>query len=230
MRITGQFLDVNNKQAKNLVLDNRANATGLTGTRGLVYANSTDGGFYYHNGTSWVRLDNQFMNTDYKESVKVETDGPITLDGEQQIRGVSVVAGDRVLVKDQGDSTNGIYIASLTTWTKAPDATGANLTNGAQVFSETTGIGYVLTGGYSWSQFSRTSRKYMQDIGNGTDSTFTITHALGTEDVMVQVREATDDKAVVLADIEIFNVMQIKLKFDPATPPTNNQYRVLVIG
>lgn len=229
MRITSPFLDANNKQVKNLVLDNRSTAP-ATPLLGQYYVNTTDKGLYYYNGTGWLRVDNQFMNTDYKDSVRVETNGPITLEDEQTIRGISVQVGDRVLVKDQGDSTNGIYIVSLTTWAKAPDATGANITNGAQVFSEATGIGYVLTNGIIWSQFSRTSRKYMQDIGNGTDNTFTITHALGSEDVMVQVREATGDKAVVITDIEIIDVMSIRIKFDPATPPTNNQYRVLVIG
>ena len=229
MKITSQFLDVNNKQAKNLVLDNRS-AHPSSPIFGQYYVNTTDKGLYFYNGTGWLRVDNQFMNTDYKESVKVETNGQITLEGEQQIRGIDVVVGDRVLVKDDTNGTNGIYIVSLTAWTPAPDATGSNISLGAQVFSEATGIGYVLIGGNVWSQFSRTSRKYMQDIGNGTDSTFTITHALGTEDVMVQVRETTGDKAVVLADIEIYDQMQIKIKFDPATKPTANQYRVLVIG
>lgn len=229
MRITGQFLDVNNKEAKNLVLDKRANSTTLTPTQGLIYSNTTDKGLYYHNGTGWVRIDNQTMNTDYKESVKVETEASITLLGTQTVNGVAVGAGDRVLVKDNV-TQNGIYIVSASAWTKAPDADGANLTNGAIVFSESTGIGYVYIGGTSWMQFSRTSRKYTQNIGNGSLSTFTIQHNLNTEDVIVQVREASGDKEFVLADIKVTSPMEVTITFDPATPPTANQYRVLVIG
>jgi hypothetical protein len=45
------------------------------------------------------------------------------LSGLQTINGVTVVAGDRVLVKDQStQSQNGIYLASATAWTRAPDA------------------------------------------------------------------------------------------------------------
>lgn len=62
-----------------------------------------------------------------KRTVKCATTAAITLSGAQTIDGVSVVAGDRVLVKDQGTSSqNGIYVASATTWTRAPDADTAS--------------------------------------------------------------------------------------------------------
>lgn len=58
----------------------------------------------------------------FKTACKVATIGPITLSGTQTIDFQSVVAGDRVLVKDQSTSAqNGIYIASSTTWTRAAD-------------------------------------------------------------------------------------------------------------
>lgn len=47
----------------------------------------------------------------------------ITLSGLQTIDGKAVVAGDRVLVKDQSTAANnGIYIASASTWTRSTDA------------------------------------------------------------------------------------------------------------
>jgi phage-related tail fiber protein len=60
---------------------------------------------------------------DVKASVRAATTANITLSGAQTIDGVSVIAGDRVLVKDQSTgSTNGIYVANASTWSRATDA------------------------------------------------------------------------------------------------------------
>lgn len=60
---------------------------------------------------------------DVKNSVRAATTANITLSGAQTIDGVSVIAGDRVLVKDQSiGSTNGIYVAAASTWSRATDA------------------------------------------------------------------------------------------------------------
>jgi hypothetical protein len=58
-----------------------------------------------------------------KGNVAVATTGDITLSGLQTIDGYSVLAGDRVLVKDQIDATeNGIYVAvDGGAWTRSPD-------------------------------------------------------------------------------------------------------------
>lgn len=59
----------------------------------------------------------------YKRSVKVATTAAITLSGTQTIDGVAVVAGDRVLVKDQATAaTNGIYVVAAGAWTRSLDA------------------------------------------------------------------------------------------------------------
>ena len=72
---------------------------------------------------------------DFKDSVRAATTANITLSGAQTIDGVSVVAGDRVLVKDQTTGAdNGIYVAAAGAWARATDAdTGAELSAGATV-------------------------------------------------------------------------------------------------
>lgn len=60
-----------------------------------------------------------------KVPCRVATTGPITLAGAQTIDGVNVVAGDRVLVKNQSDQKqNGIYNVSTTDWVRAKDFDG----------------------------------------------------------------------------------------------------------
>jgi len=59
---------------------------------------------------------------DFKESVRAATTANITLSGAQTIDGVSVIAGDRVLVKDQSTgANNGIYVCAAGSWTRATD-------------------------------------------------------------------------------------------------------------
>jgi hypothetical protein len=113
-------------------------------------------------------VDSVAQGLDTKASVVAATTGTITLVGAQTIDGVSVVAGDRVLVKNQtATSANGIYIVQTTPWTRSADAdTWAELVS-AYVFVEqgTTqaDTGWVCTvnaGGtlgttaVTWAQFS----------------------------------------------------------------------------
>lgn len=60
-----------------------------------------------------------------KVPVRVATTANITLSGLQTIDGVTLVANDRVLVKNQSTaSQNGIYDASSGTWNRSPDCDG----------------------------------------------------------------------------------------------------------
>lgn len=69
--------------------------------------------------------------------------------------------------------------------------------------------------------------KYARDIGDGSATTFTVTHNLGSQDVVVQVREKATNQ-VVMCDIEHTDANNVKLYF--ATAPSTNQYRVVVVG
>lgn len=77
----------------------------------------------------------------------------------------------------------------------------------------------------SWN--SRT-KKYAVNVGDGTATTITVPHGLGTMDVSVTLREAATPYNVVITDIQIVDANNIKLLF--ATAPTSNQYRAVVIG
>ena len=60
---------------------------------------------------------------DAKASVIAATTANITLSGAQTIDGISIIAGDRVLVKDQTTTANnGIYLCATGSWTRTTDA------------------------------------------------------------------------------------------------------------
>lgn len=67
-------------------------------------------------------VDSTAQGLDTKASCVVATTANITLSGTQTIDGVAVVAGDRVLVKNQtAQSANGIYVASASAWARSSD-------------------------------------------------------------------------------------------------------------
>lgn len=73
-------------------------------------------------------VDAAVNGTDWKNSVRVATTGAnlAALSGLLTIDGVTLVVGDRVLVKDQTtQSANGIYVAASGAWTRATDADAA---------------------------------------------------------------------------------------------------------
>ena len=86
-----------------------------------------------------------------KAPVKAATTANITLSGEQTIDGVSIVDGDRVLVKNQTTgSANGIYIADTSTWDRSPDFDGSrDVAQGCMIYvnngTVNAGAWFVLT-------------------------------------------------------------------------------------
>jgi hypothetical protein len=70
-----------------------------------------------------VYVDTVAQGLDAKASCLAATTANITLSGAQTIDGVSVVAGNRVLVKDQtAPEDNGIYLCASGAWTRTTDA------------------------------------------------------------------------------------------------------------
>lgn len=59
----------------------------------------------------------------WRQPVRVATTGNITLSGTQTIDGVALIAGDRVLVKNQSAAAqNGVYVVAAGAWSRATDA------------------------------------------------------------------------------------------------------------
>lgn len=81
------------------------------------------------------QLDAALVGLSWKQPVKAATTANITLSGTQTIDGISIVANDRVLVKDQTTQTgNGIYVAASGAWTRATDADSTSELHGAAVY------------------------------------------------------------------------------------------------
>lgn len=85
---------------------------------------------------STTEVDQLLAGLRWKDPVRACTTANITLSGAQTIDGVSLVAGDRVLVRAQTDAkTNGIYVVASGAWTRATDADSAAELLNAAVFA-----------------------------------------------------------------------------------------------
>lgn len=95
---------------------------------------------------------------------RVATTAVITLSGLQTIDAVALVAGDRVLVKNQTDTTqNGLYEANTSAWQRTLDCDGLNdICNGTLV-----------------------------PVANGTAASHSVFMALGTDPLIPGTSEIT---------------------------------------
>ena len=70
--------------------------------------------------------------------------------------------------------------------------------------------------------------KYAANVGDGSNTSYTITHNLNTKDVEVTVYDNSSPYAEVVCDVQHTSTSAITLLFSVA--PTSNQYRVVVHG
>lgn len=183
-----------------------------------------------------------------KNAVRVATTANGTLstayaDG-QTVDGVTLVTGDRILLKDQTTgSENGIYTVNASgSPTRATDFNAtADLTHGALIpvrqgtanadtlwLLATDGAITVGTTSLSFIKVSASASSgssYATTIGNGSNTSFTVTHNLGSKDVLVQVRRATDDlQTLTHIDYDTTNTVIVGFSYAPAS----NEFRVIV--
>ena len=117
--------------------------------------------------TNKLYVDTVAQGLNPKGAVKCATTANITLSGLQTIDTYSVLAGNRVLVKNQTNSAeNGIYVASASAWTRATDMdTWAEVTGAYTVVlygnqgdtgwvSTSADTGTIGTTAITWVQFS----------------------------------------------------------------------------
>lgn len=141
---------------------------------------------------------------DVKQSVRAATTANITLSGTQTIDGVSLIAGNRVLVKNQTTgSQNGIYVVGASTWSRATDADAdAEVNPGMFVFVEEgtsqADSGWVLTNdgtvtvGTTALTFAQFSGAGQITAGDGLTKSGNTLNVVGTSNRISVTADAVD--------------------------------------
>jgi hypothetical protein len=148
-------------------------------------------------------VDSGIQGIDTKGSCVAATTANITLSAPQTIDGIAVIAGDRVLVKDQSTAANnGIYTVAAGAWVRATDADSWVELTSAYTFVErgtaNADNGYLCTvdpGGtlgttaVTWTQFSGAGQI---TAGAGLTKTGNTIDAVGTANRITVAADAID--------------------------------------
>ena len=78
------------------------------------------------------------------------------------------------------------------------------------------------------TELAKKTNKYVKTIGDGSNTSFEITHNLGTRDIAITIRETSTPYAQVITDVEMTTENTITVKF--AQPPKPNEYTVTIVG
>jgi hypothetical protein len=131
-----------------------------------------------------------------------------------KINGTNVLSGSTLGSGVTASSLTSVGTITSGTWNGttiaiANGGTGATSASGAK-----TNLGFTT--------------KFAEDIGDGTATSFTVTHGLASSDVQVYVYEKASPYGQVFPDVANTSSSAVTLAF--AVAPTSAQYRVVVIG
>jgi hypothetical protein len=128
---------------------------------------------------------------------------------------------------NNGAVTVGTTALSFTQFTGLGQITaGAGLTKTANTLDVIGGDGITVNADSVVIDRAVVVTKYATNVGDGTNTSITVTHNLNTRDVIVSLFDNSSPYAEVMADVEHSTTNTITLLFSVA--PTTNKYRVVV--
>lgn len=121
-------------------------------------------------------------------------------------------------------SASGLKVADA----YATGLAGAGMTNTGNVLNVIAGTGITVNANDVAIDPSVVARKYSASFGNGSATTFNMTHGLGTQDLVVTIKRVSTGE-VVFADVVLPPAgSTIDITF--AVAPTSNEFRVTAVG
>lgn len=194
--------------------------TNVTLTRSTYEDNSSLNELHYGNfyfvsagtsaGTGWV-LTNEGTGTN--EDIKIGTD-PVEF---------TQFSGSGAYVNGNGISISGNTISAVVQGTE-----GMQLTSGGIGVNAGTGLEFNgSTGALQVTDYNIITKKYAETIGDGSATSYDVTHDFGTRDVEVSVYDTATYEEVI---VDITRATTNKVTIDFAVAPSTNSYRVVVVG
>lgn len=117
------------------------------------------------------------------------------------------------------------------TWARSDSGTPYTAGNGlglsSNAFSVTAGFGILADGTSTRIDTTYITQHKQFNVGDGTSTTITLTHSLGTRDVIVCLYDASTFAVV---DTDVVNATTNTVTLTFASAPTSNQFKAVVMG
>jgi uncharacterized protein YjbI with pentapeptide repeats len=190
---------------------------------------ATENGIYIYNSSSQrLVASTNPEDTDLKKGSFVFIESGSQAAQGWIITGYSAGASTWTQFSAAGEYTagNGINIASGVISAVVQGTEGMQLTSSGIGINAGTGLEFDGgTGAIKVTDYNRLVKKFAANIGDGTNTSYAVTHNLGTRDVEVAVYDAATYEEVV-TDITRTSTNVVTIGF--AVAPTTNAYRVVV--
>jgi len=161
-------------------------------------------------------------------SSDADTNAEVTANFAVFVEQGTVNADQGYVLTNDGAITVGTTALTFTQFTGLGQITaGAGLTKTANTLDVGAGVGITVNANDVAIDTSVTARKYAVAIGDNSATSYTVTHNLNNQDVLVQVVTSTG-YIQVEADVTRPTNNTVAVSF--AVAPATNEYRVIVIG
>jgi hypothetical protein len=200
-----------------VLVKNEASVGGLGGQYNGIYTLTVEG----DGSTAWVLVRSADANT----SAEVKS-GMFTF-----VQTGDTLANTGWVLTTDNPITLNTTVLEFTQFSGAGTYTASNgvalgAVGGANNFSAVAGTGITVDSGGININTAVVVTKFAANVGNGSAQSITVTHNLGTKDVIVSIYDNSSPYAEVICDVEHTSTTAITLNFTVA--PTSNQYRVVV--
>lgn len=240
--------DLNQNQLLNPVLQNLA-AAPATPKKGQIYYNTANNRAYYWNASIWKPMDDEDATMTGADIVTAINASTSKIDDDNLSDAVNAAVSATHTTHAIADVT-GLTEALAGKETPAGAQSKADTAlNSAKTYADTAIADLIASSPDTLNtlnelaaalgddpNFATTvandiaarTKKVAASVGDGTATSFIITHNLNTQNASVSIRESASPYAQVYTDVEYTSANTITVKF--AVAPTAGQYTVTIIG